>query len=180
MDETQIDLIRESFSSLVNHPCFIAICDPKQNFYKWNNWPPCLLPPQSRFNEMKFNHLEDELNQKIKYLKNLQGTIKEKFEDISILVQKHYEYLENLVLGSKKHHDFQRNTIEILHIISIQDEIFDRIFKKINIDETSAEEIKQYLSQIELYLNRNLLHFEMSIQSLIEQMSSLLKNHQSH
>jgi hypothetical protein len=108
MDETQIDLIRESFSSLVNHPCFIAICEPNQNVYKWENWPPCLLPPQSRFNEMKFDHLEDELKQKIKYLKSLQGTIKAKFESIFILLQEnvalHHEYLEDLALGTKLLH----------------------------------------------------------------------------
>ncbi len=113
-------------------------------------------------------------------MKDLQGTIKSKFESIFILLQEkvalHHEYLEDLALGTKNHFYFEYKKIKIKSIIDIQDETFNLIFKNINLNEISAEELKQCVSQIELYLNRNLLHFEMSIQSLIEQMSSLLKN----
>ncbi len=176
MDEAQIDLIRESFSSLVNHPCFIAICEPNQNVYKWHYQGECISPPQSCFNQMKFDHLEDELKQKIKYLKDLQGTIKAKFENIFILLQNatslDNKYLEELASGTTTRYAY----FEIRSVIQIQDEIFNLIIKNKHLNQISTEELKQYVSQIELYLNRNRLHFEMSIQSLIEQMSSLLKN----
>ncbi len=68
MDEAQIDLIRESFSSLVNHPCLIAICEPYQNHskmhYLYGSSQYITVPPQSQFNKSEFNDLEDEFKKK--------------------------------------------------------------------------------------------------------------------
>ncbi len=63
---------------------------------------------------------------------------------------------------------FERMSIYSISRTNIQDEVFNLILK--------TEDREQCESQIELYLHRHLVHFEMSIQSLIEQMSSLLKN----
>lgn len=174
MEELQIDLIRESFSSLVNHPCLIAIFEPSMNDVEFDYQSSYHVSPQSKFNRMKFYDLKHEFNEKIKYLRDLQGKIKFQFDHVFIELKKksmlYNTYLEDLALG--RHDDCRHFESKGLKILNIQDERFNLIFKDLNLKD--MESSKKCLSQMELYLNRNQAHFETSIQSLIDQMSKLI------